>query len=120
VRAVELARSFDPLRHDLLAQQSARRVQDPAVLQLVNQILTAGGKRGVPHGGPFRPLAANLYLNEGAWAVDAIRRQTAPGPYEAGKYQRCAEDLVRTVRGHDSNRSWAARAGPRLQEQLTR
>ena len=36
---VDVARYFDTIRHDLLVQQIARRVQDPAVLQLVKQIL---------------------------------------------------------------------------------
>jgi RNA-directed DNA polymerase len=53
------------------------------VLHLVKQSLKAGGKIGVPQGGPFSPLAANIYLNEVDWAFDTIRRQTAQGPYEA-------------------------------------
>ena len=52
---VDLARYFDTIRHDILLQQIARRVQDPAVLHLVKQILKAGGKIGVPQGGPFTP-----------------------------------------------------------------
>src|SRR6185295_12738427 len=117
---VDLARYFDTIRHDLLLQQIARRVQDPAVLHLVKQILKAGGKIGVPQGGPFSPLAANIYLNEVDWAFDAIRRQTAQGPYEAVNYHRFADDIVITVSGHDSKRGWAARALQRLQEHLTR
>ena len=42
----------------------ARRVQDPKVLHLVKLIIKASGKKGVPQGGPFSPLAANIYLNE--------------------------------------------------------
>ncbi len=117
---VDLARYFDTIRHALLLQQIARRVQDPAVLHLVKQILKAGGKIGVPQGGPFSPLAANIYLNEVDWAFDAIRRQTAQGPYEAVNYHRFADDIVVTVSGHDSKRGWAARALQRLQEHLTR
>jgi retron-type reverse transcriptase len=117
---VDVARSFDTIRHDLLWQQLARRVQDPAVLQLVKQIVKAGGKSGVPPGGPFSPLAANSYRNEGDWACDAMRRQTAQGPDAAVNYHRFAADILITVRGHDSKRGWAARALPRLQEHLTR
>ena len=83
VMRVDLARYCDTLRHDLLLPQSARRVQAPAVLHLGKQIVKAGGKRGVPPGGPFSPWAANIYLNEGDWACDASRHQTAHGPYEA-------------------------------------
>src|SRR5712691_9038249 len=115
---VDLARYFDTIRHDLLLQQIARRVQDPAVLHLVKQILKAGGKIGVPQGGPFSPLAANIYLNEVDWAFDAIRRKTAEGSYEAVNYHRFADDIVITVDGHHSKRGWAERALQRLQEQL--
>src|SRR3989449_1205866 len=117
---VDLARYFDTIRHDLLLQQIARRVQDPAVLHLVKQILKAGGKIGVPQGGPFSPLAANIYLNEVDWAFDAIRRQTTQGPYEAVNYHRFADDIVITVSGHYSKRGWAARALQRLREHLAR
>jgi RNA-directed DNA polymerase len=120
VIAVDLDRYFDTIRHDLLLQQIARRVQDPAVLHLVKQILKAGGKIGVPQGGPFSPLAANIYLNEVDWAFDAIRRQTAQGPYEAVNYHRFADDIVITVSGHHSKRGWAARALLRLREHLAR
>ena len=41
---------------------------------------------GVPQGGPFSPLAANIYLNDLDWAFDTIRRKTAEGPYEAVNY----------------------------------
>src|SRR5262249_4621636 len=52
---VDGARYFDTIRHSLLLEQIARRVQDPAVLHLVKQILKAGGKIGVPQGGPATP-----------------------------------------------------------------
>ena len=117
---VDLARYFDTIRHEILLQQIARRVQDPAVLHLVKQILKAGGKIGVPQGGPFSPLAANIYLNEVDWAFDGIRRQTAQGSYEAVNYHRFADDIVVTVSGHHTKRSWAERALQRLQEHLTR
>ena len=117
---VDLARYFDTIRHDILLQQIARRVQDPAVLHLVKQILKAGGKIGVPQGGPFSPLAANIYLNEVDWAFDGIRRQTAQGAYEAVNYHRFADDIVITVSGHHTKRGWATRALQRLQEHLAR
>jgi group II intron reverse transcriptase/maturase len=120
VITVDLDRYFDTIRHDLLLQQIARRVQDPAVLHLVKQILKAGGTIGVPQGGPFSPLAANIYLTEVDWAFDAIRRQTAQGPYEAVNYHRFADDIVITVSGHHTKRGWAARALQRLREHLAR
>jgi len=116
---VDLSRYFDTIRHSILLEKIARRVQDPAVMHLVKQILKAGGKVGVPQGGPFSPLAANIYLNEVDWHFDAIRIKTAQGPYEAVNYHRFSDDIVITVSGHHTKRGWADRALLRLREQLT-
>jgi group II intron reverse transcriptase/maturase len=115
---VDLSCYFDTIRHAVLLDKIAKRVQDPQVLHLIKQILTAGGKIGVPQGGPFSPLAANIYLNEVDWAFDAIRCKTAQGPYEAVNFHRFADDIVITVSGHHSKRGWAERALQRLQEHL--
>lgn len=115
---VDLSRYFDTIRHSVVLDKIAKRVRDPQVLHLVKQIIKVGGKVGVPQGGPFSPLAANIYLNEVDWAFDAIRRKTAQGPYEAVNYHRFADDIVITVSGHSSKRGWAERALHRLQEQL--
>src|SRR5664279_1261026 len=115
---VDLAKYFDNVRHDVLLGKIARRVQDPKILHLVKLIIKVGGKKGVPQGGPFSPLAANIYLNEVDWYFDDLRRKTAQGPYEAINYHRFADDMVITVSGHWSKRDWAERALQRLQEQL--
>jgi RNA-directed DNA polymerase len=115
---VDLARYFDTIRHSVLLEKIARRVQDPQIMHLVKQILKAGGKIGVPQGGPFSPLAANIYLSEVDWAFDAIREKTAQGPYEAVNYHRFADDMVITVSGHHTKRGWVERAQQRLGEQL--
>ena len=115
---VDLTRYFDNIRHSVLLEQIAKRVQDPQVLHLVKQIIKASGNLGVPQGGPFSPLAANIYLNEVDWTFEAIRRKTAEGPFEAVNYHRFADDIVITVSGHSSKRGWAERALQRLQEQL--
>ena len=115
---VDLAKYFDNVRHDVLLGKIARRVQDPKVLHLVKLIIKAGGKKGVPQGGPLSPLAANIYLNEVDWYFDDLRRKTAEGPYEAINYHRFADDMVITISGHWSKRGWAERALQRLQEQL--
>jgi RNA-directed DNA polymerase len=115
---VDLSRYFDTIRHNILLEKIARRVQDPDVLHLVKQILKAGGKIGVPQGGPFSPLAANIYLNEVDWYFDRIRRRTADGGYEALNYHRFADDIVITVSGHHTKRGWAERALQRLREQI--
>ena len=115
---VDLKSYFDTIRHSVLLQKIARRIQDPQVMRLVKQILKAGGKIGVPQGGPFSPLAANIYLNEVDWAFDAIRKKTAQGSFEAVNYHRFADDIVITVSGHHTKRGWAERAEQRLGEQL--
>ena len=115
---VDLSSYFDTIQHSKLLGLIAKRVQDPHVLRLVKQIIRATGKVGVPQGGPFSPLAANIYLNEVDWAFDAIRRKTAQGPYEAVNYHRFSDDIVITVSGHSTKRGWAARALERLQEEL--
>jgi group II intron reverse transcriptase/maturase len=115
---VDLSSYFDTIRHSVLLDQIAKRVQDPQVLHLIKQILKVGGPIGVPQGGPLSPLAANIYLNGVDWAFDAIRRKTAEGNYEAVNYHRFADDIVITVSGHPSKRGWAQRALQRLQESL--
>lgn len=115
---VDLSKYFDTIRHSILLDKIAKRVQDPAVMHLIKQIIKAAGQVGVPQGGPFSPLAANIYLNEIDWMFDAIRRKTAQGPYEAVNYHRFADDIVITVSGHHEKRGWAQRALQRLEEQL--
>ena len=115
---VDLSSYFDTIQHSKLLDLIAKRVQDPEVLKLVKQIIRATGRVGVPQGGPFSPLAANIYLNEVDWTFDAIRRQTAQGSYEAVNYHRFSDDIVITVSGHYTKRGWAQRAMERLQEEL--
>ena len=115
---VDLSKYFDTIRHSVLLDKIAKRVQDPQVMHLVKKILKRGGRIGVPQGGPFSPLAANIYLNEVDWAFDAIRCKTSEGPYEAVNYHRFADDIAITVSGHHSKRGWAERALQRLQEYI--
>jgi RNA-directed DNA polymerase len=115
---VDLSRYFDTIRHSILLDKIATRILDPRVLHLVKQIIKVGGTVGVPQGGPFSPLAANIYLNEVDWYFDAIRRKTAEGNYEAVNYHRFADDIVITLSGHHTKRGWADRALHRLQEQF--
>ena len=115
---VDLSRYFDTIRHHVLLEKIATRVQDPQVMHRVKQVIKVAGKVGVPQGGPCSPLAANIYLKEVDWAFDAIRRKTAEGHYEAVNYHRFADDMVITVRGHYSKRGWAKLALQSLQEYL--
>lgn len=115
---VDLSNYFDTIRHSKLLELIAKRVQDPEVLRLVKQIISVTGRIGVAQGGPFSPLAANIYLNEVDWTFDRIRCQTAQDCYEAVNYHRFSDDIVITVSGHRSKSGWAERALERLQEEL--
>jgi RNA-directed DNA polymerase len=115
---VDLSKYFDTIQHAILLDKIAKRVQDPQVMHLVKQIIKVGGKIGVPQGGPFSPLAANIYLNDVDWTFDAIRLKTAEGQYEAVNYHRFADDIVITVSGHHTKSGWAERALQRLREEL--
>ena len=113
---VDLTKYFDNIQHSILLEQITRRVEDPKVMHLVKKIIKMAGKKGVPQGGPFSPLAANIYLNDVDWAFDNIRQKTAYKGYEYVNYHRFADDIVITVSGHHTKRGWTERALQRLKE----
>jgi len=115
---VDLSKYFDNIKHAVLLEKIAKRVQDPQVMHLIKQIINVGGKVGVPQGGPLSPLAANIYLNEIDWYFDGIREKTAYKDYEYVNYYRFADDIVITVSDHYSKSGWSERAMQRLKEQL--
>jgi RNA-directed DNA polymerase len=91
---LDLKAYFDTVRHDLLLQKVAQRVQDPKVLHLLKLILQASGKRGVPQGGVISPLLSNLYLNEVDKMLERAKAVTRRGKYTYVEYARYADDLV--------------------------
>ena len=48
---VDLSRYFDTIRHHVLLEKIATRVQDPQVMHRVKQVIKVAGKVGVPQGG---------------------------------------------------------------------
>jgi RNA-directed DNA polymerase len=100
---LDLKAYFDTVRHDLLLQKVAERVQDGQVLRLLKMILQASGKRGVPQGGVISPLLANLYLNEVDTMLEKAKEVTREGRYTHIEYARFADDLVVLV---DCHRRW--------------
>jgi RNA-directed DNA polymerase len=44
---------LDTIRHSVLLDKIAQRIQDSEVLHLVKQIIKVGGRIGVPQGGPL-------------------------------------------------------------------
>ena len=61
---LDLRSYFDTVRHPMVREKVARRVDDDAVLWLWKLLWEASGKQGVPPGGVISPLLRNLYLHE--------------------------------------------------------
>lgn len=97
---LDLKSYFDNVRHDLLMNKIAQRVDDSKILKLVKQMLKAAGKRGVPQGGVISPLMANLYLNEIDKMLEKAKEVTREGKYTHIEYARFADDLVILVDGY--------------------
>lgn len=117
---VDLKAYFDTVRHDLLLEKVAERVNDNDVMRLLRLILKASGKRGVPQGGVISPLLSNLYLNEVDKMLERAKEVTRRGKYAYIEYARFADDLVILV---DGSRRWGwleEAAYRRLLEELAR
>jgi RNA-directed DNA polymerase len=101
---LDLRAYFDSVRHDVLLQKVAQRVQDEHVLPLLRLMLKTTGKKGVPQGGVISPLLSNVYLNEVDRMLERAKDVTRHGKYTAVEYARFADDLVVLVdayRRHD-------------------
>ena len=63
---LDLRAYFDSVRHDLLLEEVARRVNDADVMRLLKLILKSTGTKGVPQGGVITPLTQKVIssLNE--------------------------------------------------------
>jgi len=78
---VDLKSYFDNVRHQILFEKVAKRVQDRQIMHLLKLIVKASGKRGVPQGGVISPLIANLYLNEVDRMLERAKQVTRSGRY---------------------------------------
>jgi RNA-directed DNA polymerase len=100
---LDLKAYFDNVRHDILLNKVAERVNDGKVMRLMKLILKAGGKRGVPQGGVISPLLSNIYLNEVDKMLERANEVTRYGRFTYIEYARFADDLVVLV---DGFRKW--------------
>jgi RNA-directed DNA polymerase len=100
---LDLKAYFDNVRHDILLNKVAERVNDDKVMRLLKLILKAGGKRGVPQGGVISPLLSNIYLNEVDKMLECAKEVTRYGRFTYIEYARFADDLVVLV---DGLRKW--------------
>ncbi len=115
---VDLKSYFDTVRHDILLSKIATRVNDKEVMRLLKLILKAGGKCGVPQGGPLSPLLSNIYLNEVDKMLERAKAVTGTDGYQHIEYARWADDLIIMI---DSHRKWdwlAVGVYKRLKEEL--
>ena len=115
---LDLRAYFDTVRHDLLLTKVARRIDDDDVMRLLNLMLKASGKQGVPQGGVISPLLSNIYLTEVDQMLERAKSVTRDGRYDAVEYARFADDLVVLVDAHPRC-AWLREAVPkRLRQEL--
>jgi RNA-directed DNA polymerase len=101
---LDVADCFDTIDHDLMLEQLAQHISDPALLQLVQRLLQAGGTTtrgwwrrqscGVVQGSALSPLLCNLYLHPLDVALVKLRDQTRHGVL----LLRYADDLLLLAR----------------------
>src|SRR4051794_22479794 len=116
----DLRSYFDTVRHHIVLEKVARRVQDDAVLWLLKLLLEASGKQGVPQGGVISPLISNLYLNEVDQMLERAKVVTRRERWTAVEYARFADDLVILVDSHP-HQQWLRQAvEKRLREELAK
>ena len=115
---VDLSGYFDNIRHHLVLEKVAQRVQDDDIMRLLKLILTANGKKGVPQGGIISPLLSNLYLNGVDEMMERAREATRRRGYYNLDFIRSADDMVILVHGHHNEDRLLSTVHRRLKEEL--
>src|SRR5436190_2693344 len=114
----DLRSYFDTVKHHIVLEKMARRIDDDAVLWLLKLLLDASGKQGVPQGGVISPLLSNLYLNEVDQMLERAKAATRQERGPAVEYARFADDLVILV-DSQPRQQWLRQAvEKRLREEL--
>src|SRR5215813_6973150 len=115
---LDLRAYFDTVRHHIVLEKVARRVDDDAVLWLLKILLDVSGKQGVPQGGVISPLLSNLYLNEVDKMLERAKVVTRYERWTAVEYARFADDLVILVDSHPRQQWLRQAVERRLREEL--
>jgi RNA-directed DNA polymerase len=117
---LDLRSYFDTVRHHIVLEKVARRVDDDEVLWLLKLLLDATGKQGVPQGGVISPLLSNLYLNEVDQMLERAKAVTRRERWTAMEYVRFADDLVILVDSHPRQQWLRQAVEKRLREELAK
>jgi RNA-directed DNA polymerase len=117
---LDLRAYFDTVRHHVLLEKVARRVNDAEVMCLLKLLLKASGKQGVPQGGVISPLLSNLYLNEVDKMLEKAKEVTRYHQWTALEYVRFADDLVVLVDAHPRHRWLHQAVEQRLREEFAK
>ena len=117
---LDLRSYFDTVRHHIVLEKVARRINDDEVMQLLKLILKASGKRGVPQGGVISPLLSNVYLNEVDKMLERAKRVTRYRQLTVVEYARFADDLVVLVNAHPRQRWLREAVEKRLREEFAK
>ena len=117
---LDLRAYFDNVRHSMLLAKVARRVNDKAMMHLLQMMLKATGKKGVPQGGVASPLLSNIYLTEVDRMLEKAMVTTRRGKYTHVQYARFADDLVVLIDSHPRH-DWLVQAVERrLREEFAK
>ena len=88
------------------------------VMHLLNIMLKAGGKQGVPQGGVISPLLSNIYLTEVDRMLERAKEASRDGKYTYVEYARFADDLVILIDAYKRHDWLMAAVEKRLREEL--
>ncbi len=115
---LDLRSYFDNVRHHLLLEKIAARVDDGAIMGLLKKILKSSGSRGVPQGGVISPLLSNIYLNEVDRMLQRAQEVTCHEGWTAIEYVSFSDDIVVLVDSHPRH-GWLFKAvQKRLREEF--